>query len=81
MAGEFSYMAHQVSVNRTVESLFAEFADRSGLEDVRQFAETFAVAKRSGGELGRHHGAHGFGDGGEDAGAGGDFKHDGGEAV
>lgn len=51
MAGEFSYMAHQVSVNRTVESLFVEFADRSGLEDVRQFAETFAVAKRSGGEL------------------------------
>lgn len=48
---EFSSMAHQLSVNRTVESVLFEFGERSGLDDVRQFAETFAVAKRNGGEL------------------------------
>lgn len=48
---EFSYIAHQLSMNRTVESLLSGFAERSGVEEVLQFAEIFAVSKRSRGEL------------------------------
>ena len=48
---EFSYIAHQLKMNRTVESLLLSFAERSGLEEIRSFAEIFAVSKRSRGEL------------------------------
>lgn len=48
---EFSYIAKQLKMNRTVESLMMEFARRSGLEEVESFAEIFAVSKRSRGEL------------------------------
>lgn len=48
---EFSYIAHQLRMNRTVESLLMEFARRSGLEEAENFAEIFAVSKRSRGEL------------------------------
>lgn len=48
---EFSYIAHQLTMNRTVEALLLDFAVRSGLEEVQQFAEIFAVSKRSRGEL------------------------------
>ena len=34
-----------------VEQVFFEFAQRSGLEDVRNFAQVFKAAKRSGGDL------------------------------
>lgn len=34
---EFSYIAHQLRMNRTVETLLAEFADRSGLEEIKNF--------------------------------------------
>lgn len=48
---EFSYIAGQLRMNRTVESLLAEFAGRSGLDEIKNFAEIFAVSKRSRGEL------------------------------
>lgn len=48
---EFSYLSHQLSMNRTAEALLLDFAKRSGLDEVKQFAEIFAVAKRSRGEL------------------------------
>ena len=48
---EFSYIAKQLKMNRTVEVLMMEFAERSGLEEVKNFAEIFAVSKRSRGEL------------------------------
>lgn len=48
---EFAYMVQQIRMNRSVEHVLAEFADRSGLEDVQNFSEVFAVAKRSGGDL------------------------------
>lgn len=48
---EFSYIVHQLRMNRTVEALLAEFAKRSGLEEIKNFAEIFAVSKRSRGEL------------------------------
>ena len=48
---EFSYIAHQLRMNRTVETLLAEFAVRSGLEEIKNFADIFSVSKRSRGEL------------------------------
>lgn len=51
MAQEFAYMAQQTKMNRPVESLMTEFALRSGLEEVENFAAVFGAAKRSGGRL------------------------------
>lgn len=49
---EFSSMVQQIRMNRPVEKVLEDFADRSGLEDVQNFAEVFSVAKRSSGDLG-----------------------------
>ena len=49
---EFSYIVSQMGLNRPVEGLLADFGRRSGLEEVRNFAEVFQMAKRSGGRLG-----------------------------
>ena len=51
IVGEFSYMIQQIRMNRSVERVWEEFADRSGIEDIRNFSEVFSVAKRSGGDL------------------------------
>lgn len=48
---EFAGMVKQIKMNRPVEQVFFEFADRSGLEDVQNFAQVFKAAKRSGGDL------------------------------
>lgn len=48
---EFSVIVTQLSLNRALEELLADLARRSGEEDIRSFAEVFAVAKRSGGDL------------------------------
>lgn len=52
MTKEFSWMAQQIRMNRPVEPLLEDFAVRSGMEDVRSFAEVFSAAKRSSGDLG-----------------------------
>lgn len=49
---EFIFMVQQVRMNCPVEKVLEDFADRSGIEDVRNFAEVFSVAKRSSGDLG-----------------------------
>lgn len=51
MAEEIRLMLHKVRMNRTFEEAFADFSQRSGLEDVRSFADVFLAARRSGGEL------------------------------
>jgi len=48
---EFRLIESQICINRSVEQAFLEFAKRSGLDDVKNFAEVFTSAKRSGGEL------------------------------
>lgn len=48
---EFSCMVQQLRINRTVEELLLDLAERSGLEDIRNFSEVFSVAKRSGGDI------------------------------
>lgn len=48
---EFKHIESQIRINRSVEQSFFDFSQRSGLDDVKNFAEVFASAKRSGGEL------------------------------
>lgn len=48
---EFSYFVHQLKINRTIEQLMTDFAQRSGLEEIQNFAEIFHISKRSRGEL------------------------------
>lgn len=49
---EFAFMVQQIRTNRSVEQVLEDFSERSGLEDVKNFAEVFTVAKRSSGDLG-----------------------------
>ena len=48
---EFSYMSHLVNMNIPIEKAMDEFALRSGLDDVKNFARVLRIAKRSGGEI------------------------------
>lgn len=53
MVRELVYMEKQMGVSVPLEKLFLDLADRSGLEDIRDFARVFAAGKRTGGELDR----------------------------
>lgn len=48
---ELELMISRISLNQNIEDVFADFAERSGLEDVKTFADIFEVAKRTGGNL------------------------------
>lgn len=51
MARELSEWVQGLRLNKPVEGLLLSFAERSRLPDVRNFAEVFSIAKRSGGDL------------------------------
>jgi tight adherence protein B len=51
MYQELVEINQSVSLCVPIEKLFAEFGERSGVEDISSFAEVFAFAKRSGGDL------------------------------
>ena len=48
---ELHYINRQTSLNVPVEQLLLDLAQRSGAEDIRQFAEIFHIARRSGGDM------------------------------
>lgn len=48
---EFEGIVRQINMNRTVEEVLKEFADRSGIDDIKNFAEVLITAKRTGGDL------------------------------
>ena len=48
---EFTYIERKTEMNVPIGDLIAEMADRTGIEDIRTFSESFAVAKRSGGSM------------------------------
>ena len=48
---EFRYMESQMRVSVPVEELFLNLGDRSGVEDIENFAAVFSTAKRSGGNM------------------------------
>lgn len=51
MACEFESMQYKIAAGQTIEQGFADFAQRSALEDVQVFADIFLAAKRSGQDL------------------------------
>lgn len=48
---EWRQMAAGLAMSRTAEALFHDLGERSGIEEVRTFAELFGIVKRSGGQL------------------------------
>lgn len=48
---EFTYLVNRIQMNIPVEKALEDFGDRSGVEDIISFAEVFATAKRSGGDI------------------------------
>ncbi|MEG2511824.1 MAG: hypothetical protein RR906_01755 [Acetivibrio sp.] len=48
---ELTQITTQIQCNKRVEDLLYDFARRSHVEDILSFAEVFAMAKRSGGNL------------------------------
>lgn len=51
MARELEEMRRKTEAGQTVEQVFLDFAERSGMEDAGVFADVFAAAKRSGQDL------------------------------
>lgn len=51
MVKEFESLASKIHRNQTVEAAFMDLGERSGLDDVSNFAQVFTTAKRSGGDL------------------------------
>lgn len=48
---EFSNIAAQIKLNRPVEQLVANLAERTDIEDIISFAQVFKVSKRTGGDM------------------------------
>lgn len=48
---EFQRIVKGIRMNKTPEEMLEDFAVRSGLEDISNFAEVFMIAKKSGGDL------------------------------
>lgn len=48
---ELIRMTNQIQIGRRTESLFEELGERSGLEDIRLFAQIYRTARYSGGNL------------------------------
>lgn len=48
---ELNFMVQQIQIRIPAEQIFEDFAKRVQLEDVRNFANVFAAAKRSGGDM------------------------------
>lgn len=50
---EFRYIESQQRVSVPVEELFFDLGERSGVEDIENFASVFKTAKRTGGDMSR----------------------------
>jgi len=51
LSQEFRALRRGLEVNRPIESGLLELAARSGLEEIKEMAQVFAIAKRTGGAL------------------------------
>ena len=51
MAQEFNRIRTQLELKQTIEKLFYDLAEKSELESISDFAQVFAAAKRTGGNL------------------------------
>ena len=48
---EFGRIVQGIRMNKTVEDMLVDFGERSGLDEIQNFAEIFTIAKKSGGDM------------------------------
>ncbi len=48
---EFKSLERRLKTNENLENIIYDMAERSGLDDIKDFADVFSAAKRSGGDL------------------------------
>ncbi len=48
---EYRIIAERLKNNEAIEMIIADLAKRSGIEDIRDFADVFSAAKRTGGDM------------------------------
>lgn len=48
---ELQLMVSKLRVNQNIEDIFADFGQRSGIEDIQNFSNIFEISKRTGGNL------------------------------
>ena len=48
---ELELIVSKLSMNANIEDLFSDLAERSGIEDIRTFANIFDISKRTGGNM------------------------------
>ena len=48
---EIENIRHKLMIKQPLETVLEEFGERSGVEDIRNFADVFRIAKRGGGDL------------------------------
>ena len=48
---EFRYLVHQLYLSIPIEELFLDLGNRTGIEDIENFAAVFFTAKRTGGDM------------------------------
>lgn len=53
MVREMREMVHRLGMNQPIEALFLDLGERSGVEVMEEFAQVFASAKKTGGDLTR----------------------------
>ncbi|MBR4768587.1 MAG: type II secretion system F family protein [Lachnospiraceae bacterium] len=51
IVSEWKEMILQLNLNRTPEETFRAFGEKSGIREIRDFADLFGIVKRSGGQL------------------------------
>lgn len=51
IVSEFERIVNLIDMNQTAEDVLKDFADRTGVEDIGDFAQVFITAKRTGGDI------------------------------
>jgi len=51
IVNEALYIARKLEMNETIEAALDDFAERSGLDDVKNFADVIRISKRTGGNV------------------------------
>ncbi|MCR4909078.1 MAG: type II secretion system F family protein [Lachnospiraceae bacterium] len=51
ITGELILLSRRLKANENIEDILSDLSDRSGIEDIRDFADVFRSAKRNGGNL------------------------------
>lgn len=51
IAAEFKRIANCADINKSIDAVLMDLGERSGIQDIKSFAEVFVIARKSGGHL------------------------------